>query len=372
MSILSTILGLELDAETIESGVLTAYVAAGGEELQAADPRRMVLASVSALLAQQNALIELAARRGLVQYSDGDHLVALGSMLGVARLDAAASQTTLRWTLTGVQPAVITIPAGTRATDGTYLWATDEVMEIAIGDTTGDVGASCTTLGDAPNGLVADQIVTIVDPITHVASVTNTTTTADGSDEETDEELRVRIQLAPSALSTAGTRDGYDYWTRTAHEAIDDTTIVSPTPGAVTVTVLLEDGVVPGAGVISDVEDVLAGDAVGLVTDTITVQAPSEVQYAIGLTYYVATSDSGSATDIQAAVDAAILAWIAWQRAVMGRDVNPSKLIQDIMAAGAKRVVLTNPAFAVIDEDEIAVVDIDGVTNVVYGGLEAD
>ncbi len=373
------ITGVELDPDIILSEVLAVYVAGGGETLDAADPRRLQLSTLTFMLAQQNAMIELGARGNLVGTDDDGNLYAqdnnldtLGAFVGLTRLPASGSTCTLRWTLSGAQPGVITIPAGTRATaDSSVLWATDEVAEVAIGDTTVDVDATATTAGESTTGFAIGQIETIVDPIATVASVTNTTATTGGGDEETDTELTARILLAPAAFSVAGPVNAYKSFTFAVDTTIEDVSVENPTPGRVVVTFVLEDGEIPGATLIAAVDGALNADQVRPLTDTVTVQAPSTVEYAIGLTYYISTDDSGDATTIQTAVDAAIQAWITWQRSSMGRDVNPSQLSADILAAGAKRVVLTAPIYAIITTAQIAIVDSDGVTNVVYGGLEA-
>ena len=53
----------------------------------------------------------------------------------------------------------------------------------------------------------------------------------------------------------------------------------------------------------------------------------------------------------------------------MGRDINPSRLIELIRTAGAKRCEVTSPVFTVIEDGKIAKV---GTVSVTYGGLEDD
>ena len=48
----------------------------------------------------------------------------------------------------------------------------------------------------------------------------------------------------------------------------------------------------------------------------------------------------------------AVTAYELWQKSVIGRDINPSKLITLVMGiAGVKRVVVTAPEFTVVDTD---------------------
>ena len=69
----------------------------------------------------------------------------------------------------------------------------------------------------------------------------------------------------------------------------------------------------------------------------------------------------------------AVNSYIKWQTAKIGRDINPSKLIQMMVEAGAKRVVVTSPAFTQLSDGgdnstpELAKLGTKTVTN---GGYE--
>ncbi len=53
----------------------------------------------------------------------------------------------------------------------------------------------------------------------------------------------------------------------------------------------------------------------------------------------------------------------------MGRDINPSELTGQIMAAGVKRVEIIEPQFTVVPEGTVAFLTEESI---VYGGLEDD
>ena len=59
---------------------------------------------------------------------------------------------------------------------------------------------------------------------------------------ETDERLRRRVQLAPEAITTAGSLGSYEFWSLTASPEVKDVHVSSPTPGDVLVTVLSTQG----------------------------------------------------------------------------------------------------------------------------------
>ena len=73
-------------------------------------------------------------------------------------------------------------------------------------------------------------------------------------------------------------------------------------------------------------------------------------------------------TSPETAVAAAVGQYTAWQRAI-GRDINPSKLGEMVMAAGAKRVEMAAPVHQIVGAKSVAVLNGQAVH---YGGLEDD
>lgn len=360
----------DTDADTIKTEVITKYEEISGRSLASADPVRLFLESIAAIIVQQRVLIDWAAKQNLLSYSSGDYLDALGELLGVTRLEASAAITTVRYTLSEALDFAVTIPAGNRTTpDGALYFATDTATVIAAGDTYADIDSTCTTTGEDGNGYVAGQIATIVDPLPYVATAVNTTASSGGAGVEDDDSLRERIRLAPESFSVAGPSGAYEYWAKTASNSISDVTIIAPSdePGYVYIYVLMEDGELPTDDILELVEETLDSEKLRPITDTVVVQSPEAVSYDIDLTYYVAESDSTSATAIQTAVEAAVEEYVLWQKSKIGRDLLPSKLIQLVMAAGALRVEVTSPAHTVLTGTQVAVADNVTAT---FGGLE--
>lgn len=54
----------------------------------------------------------------------------------------------------------------------------------------------------------------------------------------------------------------------------------------------------------------------------------------------------------------------------LGRDINPSKLTAMVIAAGAKRVVVSAPAYTKVAATSVA--NLSAAASVTYGGLEDD
>jgi phage-related baseplate assembly protein len=313
--------------------------------------------------------VDKAGKMDLLKYAYGDYLDHLAALKGLTRLPAAPATVTMRFTLSAVRPSAISIPQGTRVSDGNLYYATTEYAEVPAGDSYIDVIATCMTAGSDGNTPEINTITTLVDPISYMGTVTNLEKPTGGSDIETDEELRERTFYAPSGYSVAGPSGAYEYWTKAYNTSIADVKVLSPDPGFVTVEFILDGGVLPNAALISEVEEFLDDETKRPLTDTLTVQAPATVTYNISVTYYIGRKDKASATLIQEKVNKAIDAYVEWQGTKIGRDINPSELTKRIVAAGAKRCVISVPAFTRVAEDQLPVL---GSKVVNYGGLEDD
>ena len=104
-------------------------------------------------------------------------------------------------------------------------------------------------------------------------------------------------------------------------------------------------------------------------TDFVQVAAPDVVNYNTDFTYWINTSDSASAVQIQEQVNQAVKDYQLWQSTGIGRDINPDELVAILKKAGAKRADIREPVFTVLQDTEVA--QVTG-TNIVYGGLEND
>lgn len=329
---------LETDAETIRSQIITGFEKASGDTLAAGDPRRLFLLSIADVIIQQRTAINLAAQQNLLSYAQGNYLDALGQLLAVERMAESKAVTTLEFTLSQALGSVYTIPAGTQVTNGVVTFETDEDLLIPIGETTGEVSASCTVAGPVGNDYLAGQINTIVTPMTFVSGAQNTTITTGGADAESDSDFADRIRLAPNSFSVAGPEKAYVYHAKSVSPAIIDVKVDSPTPGEVDVYVLLTDGTLPTEDTLEQIEEHLSDENIRPLTDYVVVKAPTASNYEIELHYWISQEDSSKAAQIQADVEAAVEQYRLWQQTKIGRDITPGKLLQLVFAAGASRV----------------------------------
>lgn len=189
---------------------------------------------------------------------------------------------------------------GTRATAGNgVMFATDATAVIFAGTTSITAPATCTKTGTAGNDYASGEIICLVDPVPFVASVTNTTKSAGGSETESDDAYRLRIQEAPEQFSTAGPTGAYEYHAKRANSLIVDVSVDSPSPGEVVVRPLLKDGGLPDIEIINTVSKTLNDRKVRPLTDHVTVEAPTAVSYNINLSYWIDRENATEAVNIQ-------------------------------------------------------------------------
>jgi phage-related baseplate assembly protein len=370
---LPEILFAEEDAAAIQQNVITIYEGLSGRTLQPADPVRLFLSSLAAVIVQQKVLINQTSKANLLRYASGTLLDHMGAFQGSKRLKASAAIVTLQFVLSIPLASVTSIPAGTRVGaqggNGSIYFTTTEYLEIPAGETVGIATAQCSDSGTIGNGFLPGQINVQMDPLPFVQSVTNLTTSSGGAAAETDEAFKERIRNAPESYSTAGPQGAYEFWAKSTSSAILDVHAYSPAAGRVTVVPLLAEGQIPGEDVMSSIAETLEDQGIRPLTDLVTVSAPQPVSFNTAVTYYISRSRTAEVPGIQAAVSAAVAAYQLWQRSKLGRDINPSELIARIMAAGALRVVAAAPGYTVLSATQIAQT---GTTTITYGGLADD
>ncbi len=367
---LSDIQFVDTDTEEIKNSIIAVYEAVADKKLYPGDPVRLFLMTIADLIIQQRVLINETAKMNLLRYATGDYLDQIGALTETPRLQAEPATVTVRYTLSAPQPGALLIPPGTRVTPGNELYfAVVEGGDIPAGEIEGEFLCECMEAGVVGNGYAPGQINILVDPIPFVSQVANVSVSAGGTDVESDEAYRERIHIAPESFSSAGPREAYEYWARSASKDILDVLVYSPSPMEVEIRVLLTGGELPGVEVLNTVDAACNDRSIRPLTDRVTVLAPNVVSYNIDLTYCIASDDVTSATAIQEAVQAAVTEYVLWQKSRIGRDILPSELIRRVMNAGARRVDMVSPTHITVANTDVAVADAIHVT---YGGLEDD
>lgn len=331
------------------------------------DPINDFISWVTYILSIANNNINYTGKMNLLRYSEGVYLEALGELVGVKRNLSKGAKATVKYTFSKIFAEVITIPKGHKVASGNLFFELDEDIELQIGkrDVIGHV--TCLTEGIIGNDIQIGEINTIVDDIPYLYTVENITVSSGGVNQENDESLRERIRLKPTSFSTAGPISAYKYYTLTSHQDIVDTYIFTPneSPGVVKVYPLLKGGKIPEQEVLDVVDKTLSADDIRPFTDKVEVLAPTAQNYSINFKWWLnKTSDK---TIVESAVNKAVEEYKKWQKEKLGRDINPNKLTQLLIQAGAKRVEITSPIFTKIEKTYIAQ---DTGTVISYQGVE--
>ncbi|GAB7080885.1 baseplate assembly protein [Megalodesulfovibrio paquesii] len=360
---------VDTDAETCRNAILTGFEQATGRTLYPGNPERLFLEGLAYLIAVLAGQVDVAGKQNLVAYAQGPHLDHLGAESDTPRLDVLPATTVIRFSLANAVDWPVEIPAGTRVStaDRKVVFATDAHAAIPPGANHVDVAATAMTAGAVANGLVPGQVGSLVDVRPYVASAVNTTVTVAGADVEDDEHYRQRIPGAREAYTCAGPRGQYEYHVLRVHKDIADAGIYTPVPGTVAICPIMRHGELPAPEVLEAIRQALRAEDVRPLTDTVLVRAPEVAPYAIALRWYLDKQDAALAGSIGAAVANAVEAYVQWQHAKPGRDINPDELLTRIKQAGAKRVEMAAPAFTRLEPWQIARVTTRQAS---YGGQE--
>lgn len=355
---------IEYDADVGWRRMLRDFAQEAGDVLYPGDAREIVLRMLLFFANQAYARVDDAARQTLLRYARGDILDGMGELVDVTRLDPYPAITTLRFTLSAKMDQTVFVPMGIRATNGGNLFfATLEPLSIPPGAMNGDVLAQCTVPGVQGNGLAAELINELVDPVRFVKSVENIDTSRDGADMETDDSLRERIRIAPGKFSTAGPYDAYRYWALSAHQSISDVGVRMRVPGVVEIAVLMANGTVATQSILDLVYASCNDRTRRPLTDVVEVRAPETAPLNITLHYVVPMGQEAAVVNAVEGPGGALEVYKAWQSEKLGRDVTPDRLRMLLTQAGCVRVALSGFSYMRMESYMVAAVESVSVTH---------
>jgi len=370
---LSDINFVDVNSEYMLDEMISGFESVLGETLYPGDERRMFLQQLLPLLVVTKSSINESAKMNLLKYATGVYLDAMGERTDTPRLPAHKSKTTIRFTLSAAQTSNVIVLVGARVTpDGKLYFATKQTLIIVAGQTIGDVAAESTEGGQIYNGFTSGQIKTLVDPVAYVSSVSNVDTSSGGADIESDDDgvdvwsgYRERIRESFNKVS-AGSEAGYIFWAKTANAEITDVSVISPSAGNIQIVVLMKGGRIPTQAVLDYVLAICTDSKRKALTDQLSVVAPVTVPYDITFTYYISSSMAADISSIQTAITKAVDEYIVWQCAKLGQTINPDKLRQLVLNAGASKITITAPVETPVTSSQVA---ISGTYTPTYGGI---
>lgn len=343
------------------------YEAVSGETLYPGDEHYLFLSQMLQLIIACKGDINSAANQNLLRYCTGDILNEYGSQYDVTRMEAQSASAFMKFTLPAALEFDVTVPAGTRVTpDGQLVFYLQANVIITAGQTSAQGTILAESPGAAYNGFLPGQIQSIIDPVDYIGSAFNVTVSSGGADQEDDDSFRERIRLSWEAISTAGSKDSYEYWAKTASPDIVDAEAVKTSPGEVTMYILMSGAATPTQTILDAVSAACSAEKRRPLTDNVVVAAAQVKSYDVNLTYYVSNSRSTEVSSIQTAVNKAVNEFVIAQKRQLGGNLNPDSLRSTLLTAGAYRIDMTSPTYTELQPQEVAV---SGNISLVYGGL---
>lgn len=364
---------VDVNADTIAADLKAKYESLTGRIIQPGQVEMLVFNAMAYRLGLVMNQINETANACLVAFATGPALDKLGELVGVKRLAAAPASCVLRFQLVPGHGA-LNIPSGIRvqSIDGQAIFTTIENKTALITDTYVDIKAECTVNGVVGNGYDIGNVSTILDPQAYVSSASNTNKTANGTDDETDPELRDRILLAPSQFSVAGPTGAYKFWAKTAHPSIVDVAVTighdpvtnAVIPGQVDIFPLMADGSAPTTSIIDAILSICNSDKIRPLTDTVVVKAPTISNYAINVELVLLTN--AVQADVVAAVQTNLNAYVNARKQRLGIDVVISQIIGACQVPGVYSVNVISPVATIVATESVYT-NCTGITITVTG-----
>lgn len=136
------------DKEKVVTYLMDVYTAVTGRTLAKADPVRLFILVIASVVIMLLNKINYTGKQNLLKYAKGKNLDNLVALLGVTRTPGTAATLTEKFSLSKAVSFNITVPQGTRVSDGSQVYfATDETLVIKVGETSGTVKCTCQKLG---------------------------------------------------------------------------------------------------------------------------------------------------------------------------------------------------------------------------------
>ena len=279
---------IERDPDVVTKEWIAAYEEKSGKVLQPAQIERLMIDVGAYRETVLRMKIQETAKQNLLSYAPLDILEHIGEPLGVSKLLANCSLTTLKFSVDDALDFDFKIDAGceVETKDGLFIFQTTEAVTLKAGETSITAEAICETPGSASNNYTLGSINNLITPLSYISTVENITVTSGGADDEDAASLRERIRQAPEKFSNAGSRGAYRYHTLSAHQSITDVAINSPSPGVVNIYPLTKDGN-PTEEILKIVQTYLSDDKVRPLTDKVQVISPEKKDFSIKATIFL-------------------------------------------------------------------------------------
>jgi phage-related baseplate assembly protein len=340
---------IDRDIDTITREWIALYEEKTGKTLEPAQIERLL---IDVGVYRENLLrikIQETAKQNLVNFAAYPILDYLGELVGVTRIPAQKSSTTITFNLIEPLDFILLIPKNTQieTKDGNYIFETQADTFIPAGSSNVQIKAVSTTAGASVNGYLQGEVNNLITPLPYIAKAENIQTTAGGADEETDEQLRERIKQAPEQFSNAGCKGAYKFHTFSAHPDIIDVSVLSPSAGVVEIYPLTKIGN-PSRDIIQVAQSYLVQDHIKPLTDYVVVKSPEKVDFQIKASLILYSFADAESVFTQA--KEVLNDYCASLRKKLGKDIIQTQIITLLNSVyGVYKVILNRPAETILD-----------------------
>ena len=221
-------------------------------------------------------------KQQFLAYATGSNLDHIGTTrFGIPRLEGKKPTATVRFSLSATRSSDTVIPHGLLLGDGEHTATLKESVIIRAGEISGE-GIVELELFARESDVRCETILT---PLPWVMEAKQLTPFENGADAEDDERYRERIWLGRERKSTAGSRQMYAYYAKSADVRVSEVAVRNGGAGIVEVAVLGENFSTP-SDVVDAVEAALNVEEVRPLTDTVVVRAATVKDVSIVATLY--------------------------------------------------------------------------------------
>jgi phage-related baseplate assembly protein len=287
--------------------------------------------------------------------STGADLDNYATFYNVLRLSGSKPYAVYEFSLSAALTSDLVIPVGLVLTDETSTYNSTLLGDVTI--PAGSLKATGTVelQLETKTSDVKTEIITT--PLPYVVEAKATEAFANGSNPETDEELRDRILLSMADKSTAGSEESYKSYTYNADERIEDVAVLNGGGGIVNVYYYS-----PVADTLMQtrVDETLNATEVRPLSDVVVAAKATEVAYSITAELKILPNQE-TATIYSNAVDSLTAGLKSLKQ--ISTDITLSEINDFLKVDGVKEVVITAPtANVVIADSEIGVSGANTIT----------
>lgn len=334
---------IDRDPDIITKEWVELYEKKSGKVLQPAQIERLMIDVGAYRETVLRMKIQETAKKNLLSYAPLEILEHIGEPLGVRKLLANCSITTLKFSVDEPLDFDFKIKTGSEveSKDGLVIFQTTEDVILKAGQTSVTVEAICETPGIVGNNYIIGSINNLITPLSYISTVENITVSSGGADDEDADGLRERIRQAPEKFSNAGSRGAYRYHTLSAHQSIIDVAINSPSAGVVNIYPLTKDGN-PSEEILEIVEKYLNEDKIRPLTDKVQVLSPEKKDFSIIATIYL--YQDADETSVMTTINAKLEEYKLLLKEKLGKNVVQTQIIAILNSVyGVFKVEIESP-----------------------------